>query len=117
MLQRLGIFFNGQAKVLTGAQEVPRMSGEGLRFGGLAADEQDVDVGAVADDVLDGRAEYPPAPNGGTWLTEHYLGRVTLVGIGEDRLTDVVTGQRDGLRPELFGQAQGGENLCALGLG
>jgi hypothetical protein len=57
MLQRLGIFFNGQAEVFTGAQEVPRMSGEDLRFGGLAADEQDVDVGAVADNVLDGGTE------------------------------------------------------------
>jgi hypothetical protein len=64
----LGILRSSEAQEFAGAQEIGAMTGEDLRFGSLAGDEQDIDVGAAADDVFDRRSEKPASPGRGARL-------------------------------------------------
>ena len=78
-----------------------------LRPLALAGDDVDVDVAALAHEVVDHRAEQELSPAGARRLPEDDPGDVPAARVGEDLRGDVVPRQSGRLRAELLGQAEG----------
>ncbi len=107
----------GGPGVATEASRLRARGGRQRQARPLAGDDEDVDVAARADDVVDERAAEPVAPAGMRGLADHELADVALAGEAQHRLADARA--RDGRRlgPELIGQREGRREVPALRVG
>src|SRR4029079_13185545 len=77
----------------------------GFLLVGGSADDIDVDLAAAADDVIEHGPEEQVAPARALGLADDDLGDVMLLGVVDHFIGDALTGERDGLAPEVLGEA------------